>query len=246
VGLLDPAKYDVNAKMRAYRLGVAAWAKAKSIQLNGAGRLDELAQKTIGLIETLMASNLPDGILRPAPISTVAVWDTVGSMGIPGYVKGQRVDVFRFVDTSLSENVENGVHAMALDEQRCDFPVTKWVQRPVGGITQMWFVGAHADIGGGYPPTESRLSDLALKWMSEQLQSLGAAFVDPVAHSPNTSGAEKQPIHAPWTNPPVDHLGCSFRVVDPGEQIHESVRIRWGAESTYRPAALRGVWELTP
>jgi Uncharacterized alpha/beta hydrolase domain (DUF2235) len=30
---------------------------------------------------------------------------------------------------------------------------------------QVWFPGNHADIGGGYPENESRLSDTTLKWM---------------------------------------------------------------------------------
>jgi Uncharacterized alpha/beta hydrolase domain (DUF2235) len=30
---------------------------------------------------------------------------------------------------------------------------------------QIWFAGNHADIGGSYPETESRLSDVSLQWM---------------------------------------------------------------------------------
>src|SRR5205823_1157173 len=30
---------------------------------------------------------------------------------------------------------------------------------------QVWFAGVHADIGGGYPENESRLSDITLRWM---------------------------------------------------------------------------------
>jgi hypothetical protein len=40
---------------------------------------------------------------------------------IPEYVKGARVDLFRFLDTGLSAKVQSGVHAMAVDEQRCEF-----------------------------------------------------------------------------------------------------------------------------
>ena len=32
---------------------------------------------------------------------------------------------------------------------------------------QIWFAGNHADIGGSYPENESRLSDIALKWMAD-------------------------------------------------------------------------------
>ncbi len=33
---------------------------------------------------------------------------------------------------------------------------------------QVWFAGNHSDIGGSYPETESRLSDIALQWMVEE------------------------------------------------------------------------------
>jgi len=242
VGLLDPATYDPTAKMQAYRLGVAAWAKAKTIQLDTHGKLTGVASDAIALIERLLAAPLSDKSLRPdVPIRSICVWDTVGSMGIPEYVKGARVDLFRFVDTALSAKVQNGFHAMALDEQRCDFPVTKWDAR--AGVTQMWFTGAHADVGGGYPPSESRLSDVALDWMTTNLAGLDVQLVNPASYVPNTAGATSQPIHTPWTKPPFDHLGCTRRIVDvANEQIHPSVKQRWQADPSYRPAPLVGIW----
>jgi hypothetical protein len=39
---------------------------------------------------------------------------------------------------------------------------------PPDWLVQRWFIGNHSDIGGSYPETESRLSDIALKWMVEQ------------------------------------------------------------------------------
>ena len=37
---------------------------------------------------------------------------------------------------------------------------------------QVWFAGSHSDIGGSYPETESRLSDIALAWMVQEALSL--------------------------------------------------------------------------
>ena len=37
---------------------------------------------------------------------------------------------------------------------------------------QVWFAGNHSDIGGSYPETESRLSDISLGWMVEEATSL--------------------------------------------------------------------------
>ena len=125
---------------------------------------------------------------------------------------------------------------MALDEQRRDFPVTKWDPRI--GVTQTWFVGAHADVGGGYPPSESRLSDVALDWMIATLARIGLTYLSPPGYQPQEAGFLTQPIHTPWTVPPFDHLGRAPRRVDPTDEIHASVAARWNADPTYRPAPL--------
>jgi hypothetical protein len=58
----------------------------------------------------------------PAPIEAVAVWDTVASYGIPTYNANLvRIDFFRFADLKLCAPVRNGLHALAVDEQREDF-----------------------------------------------------------------------------------------------------------------------------
>jgi uncharacterized protein (DUF2235 family) len=237
VGLLDPSTYDPTVKFQAYRLGVAAWAKSKRLQLNGAGKLTSGLNDMIGLIETLVAKQLSSNSLRPdVPIRSIAVWDTVGSMGIPEYVKGARADLFRFVDTDLSAKVEAGFHAMALDEQRSDFTITKWNVRD--GITQRWFIGAHADVGGGYPEAQARLSDLALQWLATNLIGQGVKMSNPVAYTPDITNILTQPIHTPWSSPPFDHLGTAQRVIASTDQIDDSVRARWNADATYRPGPL--------
>ena len=75
----------------------------------------------------------------------------------------RRLDPFQFADLKLSPVVARGRHAVAVDEMREDFVPTLWDadQR----ITQLLFVGAHADVGGGYPQSneESALSDATLK-----------------------------------------------------------------------------------
>jgi uncharacterized protein (DUF2235 family) len=241
VGLLDPKTYDPDSKMQAYRLGVAAWATAKNLQLQGLGRLTGTASAVIGAIEGLLASSLEPKNLRPdVPLASVAVWDTVGSMGIPSYVKGARADILRFADTALSPKVKQGFHAMSVDELRTDFPVTKW--EPRAGITQTWFSGAHADVGGGYAPSESQLSDLSLSWMLGNLTGLGVKVVNPLLYVPNFSTAVSQPIHTPWTNPPFDHLGRTPRQAAATDDFHPSVRERWKENPTYRPQALQTIW----
>ena len=54
-----------------------------------------------------------------ATITFLGVWDTVGSLGIPGHLLAeQNQEQFAFHDTTPSPIVRKGVHALAIDEHR--------------------------------------------------------------------------------------------------------------------------------
>jgi uncharacterized protein (DUF2235 family) len=238
VGLLNRAKYDAEDKNEAYRLGIAAWCKCKNMSLNGAGKLTDIANSMLNFVGGFFARQLgADQLIADVPIESVAVWDTVGSMGIPAYAADKRYDVFRFVDTRLSNKVRNGFHAMAVDELRADFPVTAWESR--AGIKQVWFLGAHADVGGGYPGAESRLSDIGLGWMMKQLAEVGVRLATPLTYTPKPLIDPE--IHKPWTKAPFAMLPRSARQVAGTDTIHDSVLQRWQQDGKYRPEALNAV-----
>ncbi|MGT2481577.1 DUF2235 domain-containing protein [Methylobacterium oryzae CBMB20] len=80
-------------------------------------------------------------------------------------------------DRLLSAQVGYARAASAIDERRKDFDRVKWGPTEVAPLRapgapdqfrQFWFAGNHSDIGGSYEETESRLSDIALRWMLEQ------------------------------------------------------------------------------
>jgi len=88
-----------------------------------------------------------------------------------------------FRDNEIGKRIEYGYHAMAIDERRRAFPATAWVPRtreagaapdpeldalPEPEVEQVWFAGAHANVGGGYAQTG--LSDQALLWMMARVQ----------------------------------------------------------------------------
>ncbi len=89
---------------------------------------------------------------------------------------------FKFYDTNLDARVRFARHALAIDETRSDFQRVPWGQPSEGNalvfpgeperFRQWWFAGNHSDIGGSYPEDESRLSDIALRWMVEEAVSL--------------------------------------------------------------------------
>ena len=99
---------------------------------------------------------------RIVKIKLIGVWDTVGSLGIPVEFLDMLNDRYKFLDVKLSGIIEHAFHAVAIDEHRKIFDVTLWNSEPKESqeVEQVWFAGAHSDVGGGsnLPP----LSDLAL------------------------------------------------------------------------------------
>jgi uncharacterized protein (DUF2235 family) len=124
--------------------------------------------------DTDQANVFRDRYSRDIKIKFLGVWDTVGALGIPlQALHWLDADKYAFHDTELSGIVENAAHAMAIDEWRVDYKVALWssVIKEGQNVEQRWFVGAHANIGGGYP--DRRLSDITLKWMQEKAMAAG-------------------------------------------------------------------------
>lgn len=238
VGLLNPAKYDVTDKEKAYVLGYAAWLRARGVVFGGGGTVSRFFTGLVHEVELWAAQALTahEAFITRVPITSVAVWDTVGAMGIPLYVQGKRRDAFSFVDTKLDPLAGRGFHAMSLDERRRDFPVTRW--DPRDGVQQVWFAGCHSDVGGGYPPTECGLSDLALNWMMENLSSVGVRFASPLPVVPDLTHYT-QAFHKPWETPPFN-IDPQSRVPLPDDWFSQSVQDRWLACTPYQACWPKG------
>ncbi|KAG1730061.1 hypothetical protein EDB19DRAFT_1390495 [Suillus lakei] len=115
------------------------------------------------------APTIPSDTRHPR-IKCVGVWDTVGSV----YAT---IDALEIKDTSLPATIDIALHAISLQENRQKFLPTLWTI-PQGGLAanqtlkQVWFPGAHSDVGGGYERRE--LQDIALFWMTGEIKS----FID--------------------------------------------------------------------
>ncbi|MBI4898666.1 MAG: DUF2235 domain-containing protein [Actinobacteria bacterium] len=109
-------------------------------------------------------------------ITFLGVFDTVGALGVPGLLARRH----RFHDVTLSARVACARHALAIDERRIKFEPSLWeVDESLGvdqgqRVKQVWFEGAHSDVGGGYD--ETGLSDTALLWMADEARAAGLAF----------------------------------------------------------------------
>ena len=117
----------------------------------------------------------------PRPIRFLGVWDTVDAVGLPFRLSdalNRIVWQFKFETSTLGDAVEQGCHALALDDERAAFSPVLWDERHPSTrerVQQVWFAGAHANVGGGYP--QQGMSLVALDWMMTQAEAAGLRFV---------------------------------------------------------------------
>lgn len=112
-------------------------------------------------------------------IQMIGVWDTVKALGLkfPWFLT-PATHVFH--DHILGETTLRGFHALAKDETRKIFSPILW-DTPQGDplrVEQVWFTGAHGDIGGhiGTRVQCRPLANIPLVWMLEKAESMGLAL----------------------------------------------------------------------
>jgi type VI secretion system (T6SS) phospholipase Tle1-like effector len=109
-------------------------------------------------------------------VKLIGVFDTVGALGIPvGIAWRFNREEHGFHDVELSSITDVNLHALAIDEHRRPFEAALWrmpaFKKYETVVEQVWFSGAHADVGGGYIVEESRdpgtayADDITLDWM---------------------------------------------------------------------------------
>jgi len=182
-------------------------------------------------------------------IKFIGVWDTVGALGNPLFLKGIVSTRNEFHDTGLSSKIENAFHALAIDEKRTSFQAALWhQQKDVRDQTleQVWFPGVHSDIGGGYP--ETGLSDISLKWMMEKAQRCNLNF-NPVEMQPDSMGQMHETLTGFYNLGGKFYRPIGLEIPNMGktnEQLHSSVVERYKKDSNYRPKNLVRYFEQHP
>lgn len=183
---------------------------------------------------------------RGVDIEMVGVWDTVKALGLRlPYVWQWAEAQHAFHNHNLGHHIRNGFHALALDETREVFRPELWTSPPgwQGHVEQVWFRGAHGDVGGqlgGYEAARP-LANISLVWMLERAEGCGLPlprgwqarfYTDPQAPSVGT-----------WRGWGKLFLLRKPRAVglDPSERLHESVRARDGDGSDLLHAAAHEV-----
>jgi uncharacterized protein (DUF2235 family) len=172
---------QINAEYRAYRLALARNEQADGRR--GPRASPHIICWIIAGWNWLCALGLSVPVrTRVEHVRFIGVWDTVDAYGMPieeirtGYDKYLFPMTFR--DHRLWSAVEFARHALSLDDERATFHPVLWDERgePEGAqrILQLWFAGAHADVGGGYP--DDRLAHVPLAWMMEEAETAGLLF----------------------------------------------------------------------
>jgi hypothetical protein len=137
------------------------------------GRLAKLARWLRGADAEAAAHRMPIHLRdhfahRSRQIEFIGVWDTVRAFGGPFDELLEGLDkllCLTFADTKLAENVSYGAQALAIDEARRTFSPILWEED--ARVTQVWFTGAHSDVGGGYE--KQGLAAQTLHWMMDQV-----------------------------------------------------------------------------
>ena len=182
--------------------------------------------------------------LTDVSVKMVGVWDTVGSLGIPGLLFSifdqQR---YGFLDTTLHPCVQNAYHALCIDERRAQFMPTLWTNNdgtPRANddkLQQVWFPGVHCDVGGSYE--EAQLADVAMSWMLKKAMACGLTFKDAAVEKYLKLGQEAAlGLHheewkvVPWGIP-------KHRTIPANAVMANTVQMRLDQMDSYAPENLK-------
>lgn len=102
-----------------------------------------------------------------AHIYFMGIWDTVSSVGL---LNGRRT----YPNTYDNDRVRYVRHAIAIDELRRFYRQNLYKPSDdTDKVKQVWFAGAHSDVGGSYPLNESELAQITLEWMIRESTDKG-------------------------------------------------------------------------
>ena len=208
----------VDRVKKAYKQLCQNWADGdRDIDIVGFSRGSALALDFANKIED-------DGIRRPGSkqvveenptIRFLGLWDVVGAFGVAinvGPLKFQEINLGHKL--RIPENVEYCFHAMAIDERRQTFSVT----RLLNGY-EVWFRGVHSDVGGGNGNVG--LSTIALRWMLYKAIAAGLPIKDTAISSHESKINPEAPLH-----PPKDFIPNEYRGFLKGDLFHYTVKER--------------------
>lgn len=160
-------------------------------------------------------------------IQMVGVWDTVKALGLrlPLLWMLRPAD-YAFHDHNLGDLVQHAYQALALDENRVAFEPVLWNAPEAwqGRLEQVWFRGAHSDIGGQVASHRAArpLANIPLTWMLTRAEACGLTL--PPGWESRFPQDATAPMAGSWEGWGKFFLLRQKRIVgaDPSENIHPS------------------------
>ncbi len=139
-------------------------------------------------------------------IEFMGLWDTVEALGIPNFKENYNVPNKNYLDQLC--NIKNASQALSINDDRATIftpklltksYLTEKCDKPIDineVVNEVWFAGAHSDVGGGYGDTE--IDGVTLNWMINEIKPYGIlpesarVFEDPydAIHDPSNSFIE--------------------------------------------------------
>jgi uncharacterized protein (DUF2235 family) len=136
----------------------------------------------------------PKAAAANTPVKSIrflGLWDTVAAYGLPvdEMTRGASKWIWPLELPSrvLDPRVQRACHALALDDERTTFHPVLWDEsgqlppdpdheRDISAerISQVWFSGMHANVGGGYP--DDSLAHIPQYWIMTEAQKCGLRF----------------------------------------------------------------------
>ena len=163
-------------------------------------------------------------------IEMIGVWDTVKALGLRLPLLWRLTEErHAFHNHHLGHSIKHGFHALALDETREVFEPVLW-ECPEGWpgqkAEQMWFRGAHGDVGGQLGGFEAArpLANIPLVWMMEKAEGCGLPL--PEGWQDRFETDPDAPAVGTWNSWGKMFLFRKARAVgqDVSEHIHETAR----------------------
>ncbi len=172
---LAPEKLDVRTILNKAGADLQShYQPGDRIYVFGFSRGAALARRFACLIHKYVpAIGVTDPVVRFA-----GVFDTVASIGVPNLEDDQkpRTQVV-FENMTISPHVQEALHLLSIDENRIAFQPT--LMNKEDRVTEVWFPGAHSDIGGGF--AKRGLSDITLRFIIDEMRKrdIGLTILEP-------------------------------------------------------------------
>lgn len=256
--LISPEKSDIaNILKQAKADFIQHFQTGDEVLLTGFSRGGALARRFCSII----SKDMPELSIYQG------IFDTVASIGSPNLSSKDRpnTEVVFEHGHALAHTVKQALHMVALDDKRKAFQPT--LMNADERILEVWFSGAHADVGGGH--YQDGLSDITLQFMLNWLEQLpiqltlktvedidftmllaeNANFKLTIEHviiAPNVFGKNHQQDRLAFIDwfTLTDRRCCVIandQISDLLPIVHQSVAQRIYGDSDYRPETLKAV-----